>query len=91
MNELIKNYEKQQITEILKNSKITDFNPGDTVKVNIKIKEGEKERVQAFQGICIAKKNNGLSSSFSVEKFLAAKVLKEYFLFSAISSSLLKE
>ena len=89
MNELIKNYEKQQITEILKNSKITDFNPGDTVKVNIKIKEGEKERVQAFQGICIAKKNNGLSSSFSVRKISSGEGVERVFpLFSNIIESI---
>jgi large subunit ribosomal protein L19 len=89
MNELIKNYEKQQITEILKNSKITDFNPGDTVKVNIKIKEGEKERVQAFQGICIAKKNNGLNSSFSVRKISSGEGVERVFpLFSNIIESI---
>ena len=64
MNEIIKNYEQSQIQQILKNSKVTDFAPGDTVKVNVKIKEGNKERVQAFQGVCIGKKNNGLNSSF---------------------------
>ena len=68
MNEIIKNYEQTQIQQILKNSKVTDFGPGDTVKVNVKIKEGNKERVQAFQGVCIGKKNNGLNSSFSVRK-----------------------
>ena len=47
MNEIIKNYEQSQIQQILKNSKVTDFAPGDTVKVNVKIKEGNKERVQA--------------------------------------------
>ena len=49
MNEIIKNYEQTQIQQILKNSKVTDFGPGDTVKVNVKIKEGNKERVQAFR------------------------------------------
>ena len=59
MNEIIKNYEQSQIQQILKSSKVSDFAPGDTVKVNVKIKEGNKERVQAFQGVCIGKKNNG--------------------------------
>ena len=84
MNEIIKNYEKQQIQEIIKNSKITDFNPGDTVKVNIKIKEGDKERVQAFQGVCIAKKIMDLTLLFQLEKFQVAKVLREYFPFIVI-------
>ena len=89
MNDIIKNYEKNQITEILKNSKIIDFNPGDTVKVNIKIKEGDKERVQAFQGICIAKKNNGLSSSFSVRKISSGEGVERVFpLYSNIIESI---
>lgn len=89
MNDIIKNYEKNQITEILKTSKITDFNPGDTVKVNIKIKEGDKERVQAFQGICIAKKNNGLSSSFSVRKISSGEAVERVFpLYSNIIESI---
>ncbi len=89
MNDIIKNYEKNQITEILKTSKITDFNPGDTVKVNIKIKEGDKERVQAFQGICIAKKSNGLSSSFSVRKISSGEGVERVFpLYSNIIESI---
>ena len=89
MNDIIKNYEKNQITEILKTSKIIDFNPGDTVKVNIKIKEGDKERVQAFQGICIAKKNNGLSSSFSVRKISSGEGVERVFpLYSNIIESI---
>jgi large subunit ribosomal protein L19 len=89
MNDIIKNYEKNQISEILKSSKITDFNPGDTVKVNIKIKEGDKERVQAFQGICIAKKNNGLSSSFSVRKISSGEGVERVFpLYSNIIESI---
>ncbi|MDB9776387.1 50S ribosomal protein L19 [Alphaproteobacteria bacterium] len=89
MNEIIKNYEKQQIQEIIKNSKITDFKPGDTVKVNIKIKEGDKERVQAFQGVCIAKKNNGLNSSFSVRKISSGEGVERVFpLYSNIIESI---
>ena len=89
MNDIIKNYEKNQITEILKTSKITDFNPGDTVKVNIKIKEGDKERVQGFQGICIAKKSNGLSSSFSVRKISSGEGVERVFpLYSNIIESI---
>ena len=45
-----------------------DFNPGDTVKVNVRIVEGKKQRVQAYEGICIAKKNRGINSSFTVRK-----------------------
>ncbi|MDC1315903.1 50S ribosomal protein L19 [Alphaproteobacteria bacterium] len=89
MNEIIKNYEQTQIQEILKKSKIIDFNPGDTIKVNIKIKEGDKERVQAFQGVCISKKNNGLNSSFTVRKISSGEGVERVFpLYSNIIESI---
>ena len=89
MSEIIKNYEKNQIQEILKNSKVTDFSPGDTIKVNIKIKEGDKERVQAFQGVCIAKKNNNLNSSFTVRKISSGEGVERVFpLYSNIIESI---
>ena len=47
---------------------IPDFGPGDTVVVEVKVKEGERERVQAYEGVVIAKKNRGLNSSFTVRK-----------------------
>ncbi|HEX7013039.1 MAG TPA: 50S ribosomal protein L19, partial [Steroidobacter sp.] len=49
-------------------TKIPDFSPGDTVVVEVKVKEGERERVQAYEGIVIAKRNRGLNSSFTVRK-----------------------
>jgi len=58
----------QQIeTEQLKND-IPDFNPGDTVVVQVKVKEGSRERLQAFEGVVIAKRNRGLNSAFTVRK-----------------------
>ncbi len=47
---------------------VPPFRPGDTVRVNVRVKEGEKERVQAFEGICIAKKGGGVSETFTVRK-----------------------
>jgi large subunit ribosomal protein L19 len=89
MNEIIKNYEQSQIQQILKNSKVTDFAPGDTVKVNVKIKEGNKERVQAFQGVCIGKKNNGLNSSFTVRKISSGEGVERVFpLYSNVIDSI---
>ena len=89
MNEIIKNYEQTQIQQILKNSKVTDFGPGDTIKVNVKIKEGNKERVQAFQGVCIGKKNNGLNSSFSVRKISSGEGVERVFpLYSNVIESI---
>ena len=89
MNEIIKNYEQSQIQQILKKSKVSDFAPGDTVKVNVKIKEGNKERVQAFQGVCIGKKNNGLNSSFTVRKISSGEGVERVFpLYSNVIDSI---
>ena len=55
--------EKQQLR-----SDLPDFKPGDTVKVHVKIKEGDKERIQVFEGICIAQKHGGARATFTVRK-----------------------
>ena len=59
---------KAAIQKITANKKITDFSPGDTIKVGVKIVEGKRERIQYFEGVCIAKKNRDLNSSFTVRK-----------------------
>ncbi len=66
MNTLQK-FEKGQLDK-LTNGKTPDFAPGDTVKVNVKVVEGDRERVQAFEGVVIARKNAGINSSFTVRK-----------------------
>ena len=63
MINIIEALEKEQITK-----QIPDFSPGDTVIVEVKVKEGERERVQAYEGLVIAKRNRGLNSSFTVRK-----------------------
>jgi large subunit ribosomal protein L19 len=63
MNKLIEALEQEQITKT-----IPDFSPGDTVVVQVKVTEGERERLQAFEGVVIAKRNRGLNSSFTVRK-----------------------
>ena len=60
--------EKQQIEKILAERPIPDFSAGDTLKVNVKVVEGTRERIQAFEGVCIARKNAGVRSSFTVRK-----------------------
>jgi large subunit ribosomal protein L19 len=60
--------EEAQVAKLAETSKLPDFRPGDTVKVNVKVVEGDRERVQAFEGVCIARKNAGLNSSFTVRK-----------------------
>ena len=64
----IEDINKETIKKIVANKKITDFSPGDTIKVGVKIIEGKRERIQYFEGVCIAKKNRDLNSSFTVRK-----------------------
>ena len=63
MSNIIEQLEAEQMTK-----EIPDFAPGDTVVVQVKVKEGERERLQAFEGVVIAKKNRGLNSAFTVRK-----------------------
>ena len=63
MSKIIDAIEQEQMTK-----QIPDFGPGDTVVVQVKVKEGSRERLQAFEGIVIAKRNRGLNSSFTVRK-----------------------
>ncbi len=64
----IEDINKASIKKIVANKKITDFSPGDTIKVGVKIVEGKRERIQYFEGVCIAKKNRDINSSFKVRK-----------------------
>ena len=64
----IEEINKEAIKKILTEKKIVDFSPGDTIKVGVKIVEGKRERIQYFEGVCIAKKNRDLNSSFTVRK-----------------------
>ena len=63
---IIQQLEQEQIAKLGKT--IPDFQPGDTVIVNVKVKEGERSRVQAYEGVCIARSNKGMGSSFTVRK-----------------------
>lgn len=63
MSNIIEQLEAEQMTR-----EIPDFGPGDTVVVQVKVKEGERERLQAFEGVVIAKRNRGLNSAFTVRK-----------------------
>ena len=63
MSNIIEQLEKEQMTK-----KVPEFSPGDTIVVQVKVKEGERERLQAFEGVVIAKRNRGLNSAFTVRK-----------------------
>ena len=64
----IEDINKEAIQKIIANKKITDFSPGDTIKVGVKIVEGKRERIQYFEGVCIAKKNRDLKLFFYSKK-----------------------
>ena len=68
MTTIIKQLEQEQIEKAKAAGKIPDFSPGDTVRVDVKVIEGTRERIQAFEGVCIARKNAGFNSSFTVRK-----------------------
>ena len=66
--DVIKELEQEEAARVLGDKKIPNFEPGDTVRVNVKIKEGERERVQAYEGVCIARSGGGLQENFTVRK-----------------------
>ena len=65
---LIAQLEKEQMDKLSANKDIPDFGPGDTVLVNVKVIEGDKSRVQAYEGVCIGRAGRGLNESFTVRK-----------------------
>jgi large subunit ribosomal protein L19 len=65
---LIQQLEKEQVAKLSAGKEIPDFQPGDTVLVNVKVTEGEKSRIQAYEGLCIARSGAGLNQSFTVRK-----------------------
>jgi large subunit ribosomal protein L19 len=68
MANIIADLEREESQRLLAKRAIPDFQPGDTVRVNVRIKEGERERVQAYEGVCIARAGGGVHESFTVRK-----------------------
>lgn len=65
---VIEQIEQEEIAALTEARPVPEFSPGDTLRVNVKVIEGTRERVQAFEGVCIARRNAGISSSFTVRK-----------------------
>ena len=85
MSNLLETFEKQQIERLTSKKRIPAFRPGDTLKVNVRITEGSKSRLQAFEGVCIARKNNSVNSNFTVRKISHGEGVERVFpLFSPI-------
>mgnify|MGYP001416872113 FL=1 len=85
----IENINKEAVKKILSSKKITSFGPGDTIKVGVKIVEGKRERIQFFEGVCIAKKNRDINSSFTVRKISFGEGVERTFaLYSPVVDSI---
>ena len=85
MSNLLETFEKQQIEKLTSKKRVPAFRPGDTLKVTIRITEGSKSRLQAFEGICIARKNNSVNSNFTVRKISHGEGVERVFpLFSPL-------
>ena len=65
---IIQQLEKEEADRLLAKRSIPDFQAGDTLRVNVKIKEGDRERVQAYEGVCIGRQGGGINESFTVRK-----------------------
>ena len=65
---LLQQIEREQVERMAANRPVPNFQPGDTVRVSLRVVEGERERVQAFEGVCIARRNAGINSNFTLRK-----------------------
>ena len=65
---LLQQIEREQVEKLAANRPVPNFEPGDTVRVSLRVVEGERERIQAFEGVCIARKNAGINSNFTLRK-----------------------
>ena len=85
----IEDINKAQIEKLTSKKKITNFFPGDTIRVGVRIVEGKRERIQNFEGVCIAKKNRDINSSFTVRKISFGEGVERTFaLYSPIIGSI---
>ena len=85
----IEEINQANVKKILSEKKLPDFFPGDIIKVGVRITEGKRDRIQYFEGVCIAKKNRGLNSSFTVRKISFGEGVERTFaLFSSIVDSI---
>ena len=86
---IIEKIEKEQLEKLSSGKQTPDFNPGDTIKVDVKVVEGTRERIQAFEGVCIARGGKGINESFTVRKISYGEGVERVFpLFSPKISSI---
>ena len=65
---IIETLDAEEVARVSEGKSIPEFSPGDTLRVNVKIKEGERERIQAYEGVCIARSGGGINANFTVRK-----------------------
>ena len=86
---LIETLEKEEIARVTKGKTVPSFDPGDTLRVNVKIKEGDRERVQAYEGLCIARAGGGVNANFTVRKISFGEGVERVFpLYSPVLDSI---
>src|SRR5215204_7129110 len=87
--DLIKTLEKEQMAKLSAGKEIPDFEPGDTLLVNVKVVEGERSRVQAYEGVCIGRSGGGLNENFTVRKISYGEGVERVFpLYSPLIDSI---
>ena len=88
MANIIEEIDREQMAAVVAQRAIPDFAPGDTLQVNVKVREGERSRVQAYEGVCIARAGAGLNESFTVRKISYGEGVERVFpLYSPIIDS----
>lgn len=76
---IIEEIEKEQVGKLTEGRTIPEFAAGDTLRVNVKVVEGTRERIQAYEGVCIGRKNDGLNSAFTVRKISSGEGVERVF------------
>ena len=86
---IIEQLEKEQATALAKKRNVPEFGPGDTLRVNVKVVEGDRARVQAYEGLCIARSGGGINESFTVRKISYGEGVERVFpLYSPLVDSI---
>jgi large subunit ribosomal protein L19 len=86
---IIEQIEQEEAARITGDREIPDFAPGDTIQVNVKVREGQRERIQTFEGVCIARGGSGLNQSFTVRKISYGEGVERVFpMYSTLIDSL---
>ena len=76
---LIQEIEREEIAKVVEKRAVPEFGPGDTVRVNVKVVEGTRERVQAYEGVCIARAGGGINENFTVRKISSGEGVERVF------------